>query len=157
LIEDVRDVPLPPAQMEQVLEAVSGAMARLLVSWGGYMNLEELDAAVSKLLDFGKSTTAVREALGSALTEFIDHIDDTLGEIDDPDDLDSFESELNGLMKRCGYSDSRVERDVDYRRQTLYERGPRRSRSQYGGFARAEEKPDVSDEEIRSMFRELSR
>jgi small-conductance mechanosensitive channel len=42
------------------------------------------------------------------------------------------------------------------RRQAIFEGRIRRSRSHYGGLDHSEQKPDVSDEEIRSMFRGLS-
>ena len=156
LLENVQFSALPPEQMQDVRVAISQATARLLSFWGGYMTLEDLDAVAEALRDFGTSSSDATEAVRTALKEFIDHIDETLADIDNPDELDDFESDLKALMTRYGYADDRAGRDIEYRRQAIFEGRIRRSRSHYGGLDHSEQEPDVSDEEIRSMFRGLS-
>ncbi|MGA2995114.1 hypothetical protein [Bradyrhizobium sp.] len=156
LLEEVPDSGLPPEQMRDLRNAISQATARLLSVWGGYMTLEDLDAVAETLRDFGTLPSDAAVAFQAALKEFIDHIDETLGDIDNPDELDDFERDLKSLMSRYGYADDRAGRDIEYRRQAIYEGRVRRSRSHYGGLDHSEPEPDVSDEEIRSMFRGLA-
>jgi hypothetical protein len=156
LLEELPDSGLPPEQMQDVRNAISQATARLLSVWGGYMTLEDLDAVADTLRNFGTLPSDAAVAVQTALNEFIDHIDETLGDIDNPDELDDFESDLKALMTRYGYADDRAYRDIESRRQAIYEGRVRRSGSHYGGLDQSEPEPDVSDEEIRSMFRGLA-
>jgi hypothetical protein len=156
LLEEVPFSGLPPAQMQDVRSAISQATARLLSFWGGYMTLEDLDAVAEALRDFGTVPSDATVAVQTALKEFIDHIDETLGDIDNPAELDDFESDLKALMTRYGYADNRAGRDIEYRRQAIFEGRIQRSHSHYGGLNPSEQEPDVSDEEIRSMFRGLA-
>jgi hypothetical protein len=97
------------------------------------------------------------QAIHEALKTQIDDIDAILSEMRTVDELDDFEGYLNKFMLRYGYQDRRVERDIEYRRQRILEGPPERDgRGNYGG-SRTAETPDVSDEEIRSMFRALKR
>jgi hypothetical protein len=157
LLEEAPSSALPEQQMLEVRDAVSQATGRLLGYWGGYMTLEDLDAAAGTLWDFGTSPSDATANVQMALKEFIDHIDETLGDIDNPDELDDFEKDLNALMTKFRYKDDRAARDIEYRRQAIFEGRIRHSGSHYGGFDSSEEEPDVSDEEIRSMFSSFAR
>jgi hypothetical protein len=156
MLEEAPDSALPAAQKREVRDAVSRATGRLLGYWGGYMPLEDLDAAAGTLREFGTLLPDAVENVRIALKEFIDRIDESLGDIDNPDDLDDFEKDLQALMKRFGHEDDRVVRDVEYRRQAIFDGRIRHSSSQYGRLDRSDEEPDVSDDEIRSMFSGLS-
>ncbi|MHC2253794.1 DNA polymerase III delta prime subunit [Bradyrhizobium embrapense] len=156
LLEKAPSSALPGQQMQEVRDAVSQATGRLLGYWGGYMTLEDLDAAAGTLWDFGTSPSDATANVQMALKEFIDHIDETLGDIDNPDELDDFEKDLNALMIKFQCKDDRAARDIEYRRQAIFEGRIRHSSAQYGGFDPSEEEPDVSDEEIRSMFSSFS-
>jgi hypothetical protein len=156
LLEGALHSALPDAQKQEVRDAVSQAMGRVLGYWGGYMPLEDLDAAAESLREFGTLPSDAVANVRMALKEFIDRIDESLGEIDDPDELDDFEKDLKALMTKFGYEDGRVARDIEYRRQAIYEGEVRRSRSHYGRHDQSDDEPDFSDDEIRSMFSGLS-
>jgi hypothetical protein len=156
LLEEARDSALPDSQKKVVRDAVSEAMGRVLGNWGGYMPLEDLDAAAETLRRFGTLPSDAEANVRMALKEFVDRIDELLGDIDNPDELDDFENDLKALMTKFGYEDDRVVRDIDYRRQAIFEGRIRHSSSHYGGLDQSDEEPDVSDDEIRSIFSSLS-
>jgi hypothetical protein len=147
---------LPDSQKKEVRDAVSEATGRVLGNWGGYMPLEDLDAAAETLRRFGTLPSDAEANVRMALKEFVDRIDESLGDIENPDELDDFEKDLKALMTKFGYEDGRVVRDIEYRRQAIFEGRIRHSSSHYGGLDQSDEEPDVSDDEIRSIFSSLS-
>lgn len=156
LLERVFHSPLPGELAFVVRNAVSNATARLLDLWGGAITLDDLDAIASKLTQFGTDQSKAKAAVHSALRYFIDNIDETLRDYETLDDLEDFEIDLNRLMVRYEYVDPRVARDIEYRRDAILEGRVGRYRSNYGSLEQPDEQPDVSDNEIKSMFKGIS-
>ena len=90
------------------------------------------------------------EAAAQALRTHIENISDTLLEITSVQDLDDYEQELTGLMRKYGVADSSVSGDIDWRRQRLFERedGGEPAYTQHARPVTSE----ISDNQIRSMF-----
>jgi hypothetical protein len=157
VLEQLATTLLPPEVAVHARRIVSAAVAEMLISDANGLNLEEVESVAAALSKFGHSQTAATAAIHEALKTQIDDIDAILSEMRTVDELDDFEGYLNKFMLRYGYQDRRVERDIEYRRQRILEGPPERDgRGNYGG-SRTAETPDVSDEEIRSMFRALKR
>jgi hypothetical protein len=129
----------------------------LLKECGAALPLDEVESVADALLSIGRDASAAKAVVYDAMSAQVDQIDSVLDEIDSIRDLEEFEGELGRVMRKYDYQDSRAQRDIDYRREAILEGRGRNYRSDYGSVDRSEEDEDASDDEIRSMFRGLSR
>jgi hypothetical protein len=157
MAEQSAETTLPREQAESMRGVAYGMAARMLKDWGGTLPLDDVESVADALLSIGRDASAAKAVVHEAMSAQVDQIDSVLDGIDSIEDLESFEDELGRVMRKYEYRDCRAQRDIDLRRNAILEGRLRLYRSGYGSIDRSEEEEDVSDEEIRSMFRGLSR
>jgi hypothetical protein len=147
---------LPSEVAEELRAAVSSAVARMLRDCGGLLSLDDVESVAQKLLQYGKDDAEVRGAIRAALVAQIAGIDVELDSIDTLDDLDEFESRMDALLRKHGVIDKRIDSDIESRREKILDGRVHAHRGHYGSSVPAGS-DQRSNDEIRSMFRELLR
>jgi hypothetical protein len=147
---------LPREVADEARDGMASFVARMLSEAGGALTIEDVEMIADALFKYGRENGETRAAVQDALKAQVDEIDTALREFGNIDDLDSYEAWLEAVMKKFHYQDKRVERDIRYRRESLLERDEAPTEIQYKSISRRE-RPETSDEEIRSMFQGLSR
>jgi hypothetical protein len=147
---------LPFDEVEEARRVVSDVAARMLVEYGSFFLMEDIEAVGDALLNYGKDRDRAAAAVTEALRAQVDEIDALLDEIHTLEDLDGFEQSFESAMRKYQFSDRRFKRDVEYRRETILERGQRERTNNYGSSI-APLPGQASNEEIRSMFHALLR
>jgi hypothetical protein len=145
---------LPLSELDKAKRVVSAAVARMLVDYGGALSLDDIESVADQLYEYGWDQDAAGDAAREALRAYISDIDSTLSEISSLDELDGFERELKRVMRDYGLVDSRADRDIQDRRESLLEREMDYSEEGYGRST-SPSQPQFSDDEIRSMFQGL--
>lgn len=155
LLENLTLSLLPSEVAESAKRVLTEVIAEMLTEDGGYLPLEDLASIVSHVSEYGVDEALCAEAAAQALRTHIENISDTLLEITSVQDLDDYEQELTGLMRKYGVADSSVSRDIDWRRERLFERSDE-------GEPTYSQRPrpvtsEISDDQIRSMFSGLQK
>jgi hypothetical protein len=154
VLEQLTSSLLPLSVLDEAKRVVSSSAGRMLADYGWCLVLEDIESLASVLYKYGWDQNAARAAAREALDGYIGNMDSTLNEIHNLDELDGFERDLWKVMNEYDLYDSRVERDISYRRETLFEREDD-DRGRYGGTAASSPAPQSSDNEIKSMFQAL--
>jgi hypothetical protein len=150
LLENVTLSILPYEVVESAKKVLTEVIAEMLSGEGGYLLLEELESIASHVFRYGVDEALCSEAAAQALRTHIENISDALSEINSVQDLDDYERELTGLMRKYGVANPSVTGDIHWRRERLFERedGGEPTYSQHARQATSE----ISDDQIRSMF-----
>ena len=144
---------LPEKEVDRANQVITIKTAEMLEEFAFALGIEDIVALDDALHKYGSDNGLVSKAVNAALECFTKNLDDQLSEIDYVDDLDSFEEELNRLMDRRSYKSKTVRRDIEYRRERLYEREQKESAKEgYSAGTTHITRSQISTDEIRSMF-----
>jgi hypothetical protein len=145
---------LPLSELDETKRVVSAAVTKMLIDCGGLLSLDDIESIAHRLNEYDSDQDAAGAVAQKSLRAFISEIDSTLSEISSLDELDDFERELKRLIGEYGLVDSRVDRDISYRRESLLEREEHYDEEGYGRSP-SPSQPEFSDDQIRSMFQGL--
>jgi len=91
------------------------------------------------------------------MSTIVNGLDSEIRDIETVEDLDEFEENILKFMRKRNFSTAHVSRDIDYRRERLADEGRMERRESYRSSGTPFADKSMSDGEIRSMFRGLSR
>lgn len=156
-LERLASCALPISDLGVTQDTVTIEVCEMVASYGGALSLDEMYSISSHLLEFGSNQDAVGDAVREGIKKFIDEIDESLRNIRDMSELDSFEDDLTKLMEDFSARDSRAPQEIASHRDYLAEQEDD-NRDRY--TARPKPTLDLvgaSTDQIRSMFQGLNR
>jgi energy-coupling factor transporter ATP-binding protein EcfA2 len=145
---------LPFDVLEDAKRVLSAAVAEMLVEYGSALNLDEIQSVSKSLFEHGVDEDAASRASKEGLKKYIENLSESLDELGSVSELEDYEKNLRNTMEEFGVSDFRVSLRIESRRENLMEREERADHEGYGG-ARSTPQTQISDDQIRSMFRGL--
>jgi hypothetical protein len=146
---------LPFDEMDAVHQLVTKKAGELLATFGYALPLDDIEALDSALHEYGSDPNIVKQSSLAGLAGFADQIDDHLEDIGSVDDLEGFVEELERLMKRRNFEDTRLRRRIAEKRDSLYEDEDRRARERYESTPAAPTLSEMTTDQIRSMFQAM--
>jgi hypothetical protein len=144
---------LPLDEMDVVQQLVTKKAGELLATFGYLLPLDDIEALDRALHEFGSDPNFAEQASLAGLAGFAERIDDHLEDIGAVDDLEGFVEELDRLMKRRNFQDTRLTRRIAEKRNSLYEDEDSRARERYQSTPTAPTIPEMTTDQIRSMFK----
>jgi hypothetical protein len=150
---------LPMYEKEAVRHLVTQKAGELLATSGDGLPIEDIDALDTALHKFGSDPDFANRASLAALAGLAQHIDAHLRDLPSVDDLEAFVQELEQLMKRRNFEDTGLMRRIATKRNELYIDDAIRAGESYTNTSTpaAPIDPEMTTDQIRSMFKEISR
>lgn len=137
-------------------DVTSEAAARLLIDYADELSFEDVQSLDEALHTYGNDAARALEASHTALASIERYVDQEIREIKTVEDLDEYEQTLLGLLNKRSFRTGSVVYDIQYRREQLVEEGRLENHSTYRGGGSAPADMDMSNSDIRSMFRGLT-
>lgn len=136
--------------------ALTLSAATMLGTCGKELSIEEIQAVAQSIDVFGEEPQLAKNAVGSAMADFLEDLDDKLWEHSGIGELDSFEESLNKLVKLYGLNLASSERSkvVEYRAY-LERKEDEDEEEQYTAVNHSRNDSDMSDTGIKSLFETL--
>lgn len=133
------------------------AAAELLSEHADELNFEDAQSLDEALHSYGNNPVLARRASHDALESLVRNIDQEIRQFNSVEELDDYESTLFSFMKKRSFPTDRAARDIQYRRDTLFEEGRVENRGSYSsGYSKVGD-AEISNDDIASMFRGLGR
>jgi len=146
-----------PWQLEtRFRELTSEAAAQLLIDHVDELSFEDVQSLDEALHAYGNDAVRALEASYAAMSSLERNVDDEIREIKTIEDLDEYEQTLLEFLNKRSFRTSSVVRDIQYRRDQLFEEGRLENRGTYRGGRSTLDEMDMSNNDIRSMFRGLT-
>lgn len=141
----------PDGLAQKAREILTAKIARMLEQNGNFLSLEALKLVSDRLFVFGTSEDKAGEASRAAVAAQLKDLDETLSNISSLDELDTFESELKGLVERYRVTHPRMTwrlRDcrekLEEQEQQAYDKG--------SGWRPRPSPGWISNDDIRCLF-----
>jgi Restriction endonuclease len=144
---------LPLDEMDAVRQLVTKKAGELLATFGYALPLDEIEALDNALHTYGSDTNFAERASLAGLAGFAEQIDDHLEDIGSVEDLEGFVEELDRLMKRRNFEHTRLTQRIAAKRSSLYRDEDSHARERYESTPGAPTFPDMTTDQIRSMFK----
>lgn len=154
VLEQLASSGLPYAELNKASQVITAATAQMLADYGDSLNFDEIMSAGNKLYAYGSDADLAVGAITKGIEAYIANIGPVLSEIHSVDELDEFECELRRFMEEYGIVGTSAATDIRHRRETLLERDENDDEG-YGRSVSLTPSHQVSDDQIRSMFRGL--
>jgi len=154
ILERLASSGLPYDELSDATRVVTAAAAQMLADYGDSLNFDEITSVGNKLYTYGSDKDLAVEAIADGMKAYVANIDPVLSEIHSIDELDEFEHELRRFMEEYGIFNTSAASDFRYRRESLLERDDNDDEG-YGRSVSLAPSHQVSDDQIRSMFRGL--
>lgn len=136
--------------------ALAHSAAKMLGACGKDLSIEDIQAVAQSIDVFGEEPQLAKIAVGSAMADFLEDLDDKLWEHSGIDELDSFEETLNKLLKLYGFplAPSEKIKVLEYRAY-LERKEDEDEEEQYVAASHSRNDSDMSDIGIKSLFETL--
>jgi hypothetical protein len=138
-------------------ETLTVATANMLADHADALSLEEVQSLDAALQDYGHGADALKRAAAAARDAIEICVPAEIDNVETVEELDQFEADLIDYMKKHRHPTTSVVAIIERRRDRLMDLGRMAPSSSYSGGSDWGRDTSASDDEIRSMFRGLTK
>lgn len=136
--------------------ALAYSAARMLGGCGKELSIEDIQAVAQSIDVYGEEPHLAKTAVGFAMAEFLEDLDDILWEHSEIGELDSFEEILTKLRKVYGFPSAPSEkRKILEYREYLERKEDEDEEERYVAVNHSQNDSDITDAGVKSLFETL--